>query len=105
MDIGLPANRSKADIRSNIKSFTSCVTFANTVVGPGAGGPVRIDASDKRSPRGRGIPSFVMDVGLPANKSKADVREIIVPVPACVTFVDTMVNRGAVGPVPMERQM
>ena len=44
MDIGLPANKSKADIRSNIKAFTSCATFANTVVGPGAGGPVLIEA-------------------------------------------------------------
>ena len=68
-------------------------------------GADNVDASDKRSPRGRGIPSFVMDVGLPANRSKADVREIIVPVPTCVIFEDTMVNRGAVGPVPMERQM
>ena len=68
-------------------------------------GADNVDASDKRSPRGRGIPSFVMDVGLPANKSKADVREITVPVPTCVIFEDTMVNRGAVGPVPMERHM
>ena len=63
-----------------------------------------MDTNGKSSLRGRCILIFVVGAGLPANRSKANVREIIVPVPTCVVFEDTVVSREAVGPVPMERQ-
>ena len=63
-----------------------------------------MDADGKRSSRTRGMPSFEMDVGLPANRSKADILNNITTITICVTFVNTVVSQEAVDPVPMDVQ-
>ena len=63
-----------------------------------------MDADGKRSSRTRGMPSFVMDVGLPANRTKADIQNNITAITIGDTFVNTVVNQEAVDPVPMEMQ-
>ena len=63
-----------------------------------------MDADGQRSTSTGGMPSFVMDIGLPANRSKADIRSNITAITICFTFANIVANQEAVDPLLMKMQ-